>query len=71
MVLKPYLRTKGVSSCAQTMSNRSAGYIDKLHNMKGEERRVGRGERERERERECVCVLGLGVKRVKYVYTMF
>ena len=65
MVLKPYLRTKGVGSCSQTMSNRSAGYIDKLHNMKGEERRVGRGERERE------CVLGLGVKRVKYVYTMF
>ena len=45
---EPYLRTKGVSSCSQTMSNRSAGYIDKLHKK---ERGEGEGEGEGGRER--------------------
>ena len=50
--MKSYLRTKGVRSCTQTMPNRSAGYIDKLH-IKGEREREsgvrgggGGGERE-------------------------
>ena len=48
---EPYLRTKGVSSCSQTMSNRSAGYIDKLHKKeRGEGEGEGEGGRERERE---------------------